>query len=103
MSICSICKKPVIDDYAVFHFKCYDETMSLLIKDDIDYESEPENKPVRKIKQKLIKPTKPIKPFKQPKPVNNIKIKKALKIIVEKEYFPLIQVSYDPNDTSIYI
>ena len=69
MSICSICKKQVIDDYATFYFKCYEETMSLLIKNDIDYESEPENKPVRKIKQK---PIKPIKPFKQPKPVNNI-------------------------------
>ena len=103
MSICSICKNAIIDDYAIFHFKCYEETLSLLIKDDMDYESEPEIKQVREIKKKPIKPVKPIKPFKQPKPINNSKVKKALKIIVEKEYFPLIQVSYDPNDTTIYI
>lgn len=103
MSICSICKKPVIDDYTTFHFKCYEETMSLMIKDDVDYESDPEIIPVREIKKKPIKQVKPIKPFKQPKPTNNMKVKKALKIIVEKEYFPLIQVSYDPNDTTIYI
>jgi len=104
MSICSICKKPVLDDYTTFHFKCYEETMSLMIKDDMDYKYEQENKPVREIKKKLIKPVQPIKQFKQPKPIQtNSKVKKALKIIVEKEYFPLIQVSYDPNDTTIFI
>lgn len=103
MSICSICKKPVIEDYSTLHFKCYAESLSLMIKDDVEYKPKPEIIPVRQIKKKPIKQISLIKPFKQPKPINTIKIKKALKIIVEKEYFPLIQVSYDPNDTTIYI
>jgi|LakMenEpi03Aug12_release.lakeMendotaPanAssembly.Ray.scaffolds.fasta_scaffold1503818_1 hypothetical protein len=89
MSICSICEKPYNLHYTTeYHSKCY----------DLDY------KPVREIKKKPIKPqSKPNKPFKQPKPIDNFKIKKSLKIIIEKEYFPLIQVSYDPTDTTIYI
>jgi len=109
MSICPICEKPLSNNYSRLHFKCIEETMALLIKDDVEYEPEPEMKPepvikpVREIKKPPIKPIHPVKQFKQPKPINNVKIKKSLKIIIEKEYFPLIQVSYDPNDTTIYI
>ena len=100
MPICSICKKPVIDDYSTFHFKCYEETTLLLIKDDMDDVSEPENKAVREIKKKHIKPVQPLKPFKQPKPVKPLP---KNKIAIEKEYIPLIQISYDLNDTTVYI
>jgi hypothetical protein len=96
MHICSIREKPVMDDYITFHFKCYEETLLLMLSDDVDYETEPEMKPVRQIKKTPKQP--PIEKFKQPKP-----LRKNAKIVIEKEYIPLVNVSYDPNDTTIYI
>jgi hypothetical protein len=68
--------------------------MLAMIADDVDNKS----KPVRQIKKTPKKQKPPIEKLKQPKP-----LKKNVKIVIEKEYIPLVNVSYDPNDTTLYI
>lgn len=90
MSVCSVCNKPVKDEFWSIHTKCFKKSIAIL--DDYEY------KPVRTNKIKPPKAQKPPKP--PPKPTSAPKMNK---IIVEKEYIPMINISYDPNDTTIYI
>jgi hypothetical protein len=80
MPICPVCEKPVclLNDFKIMHPQC--------------------------VKEVMVTPTiydfTPIKNKKQNKNKQN---KNIQKVVIEKEYIPMINVSHDPNDTTVYI